>query len=78
MRNRKMLKGAKIGKNELLTSQIRGLFKRAKDLTFQAYWARRVMVYIHPEGEAKGKKVLIKSESDLYKVFNDQARHHRS
>ena len=72
MRNTKMLKGTKIDINELLTPQARGLLKRAKDLTLQAYWVKtawtwdgRVMVYVHPEGEAQGKKVVIRSESDL-------------
>ena len=40
MRNRKMLKGTKMFINELLTPQTRGLLKRAKDLTFQAYWVK--------------------------------------
>ena len=84
MKNRKMLKGSNIFINELLTPFTSKLLKRAKDLVREAFWVKsawtwdgRVYIYVHPAGQDHGKKILVKSETDLRKTFSVYASQHR-
>ena len=80
---RKKLKGTKIGVQELLTPFSYHLLQRANELVKQAHWIKsawawdgRVFVLLQPEGEIP-KKVIVRSERDLYDLFHDHAAEHR-
>ena len=83
MRNRKQLKGTKIGVQEMLTPFIRGLLKRAQDLVEQAHWVKgawtwdgKVNVLVQPLGCEKPKRETVKNQDELYSIFNRYAKQH--
>ncbi len=75
MRNRKKLKGTKIGIQELLTKYNQDLLKRARDLVDQCHhvksawtWDGRVTVLAQYEGQSP-RKITINKQQDLKDIF---------
>ena len=83
IKNRKQLRGTKIGVQEMLTPYTRGLLKRAQDLVEQAHWVKgawtwdgRVNILVQPLGCEKPKRETVKNQADLYSIFNRFAKQH--
>lgn len=76
MKNRKQLKGSRVGVQDLLAPFTQHLFKRARDLVEQSRhvtaawtWDGKVMVNVIYAND-KTRKVHITSQTDLHNIYH--------